>query len=253
MKTERNDFVSVEFTGKSDGNVFDSNVKEDLKELDPKAEAKEMVVVIGQKMVVPGLDKGLEGKEIGKDYRIEVSAKEGFGERDRNLVKTIPLSVFTQHKIDPKPGAVLMMDQMLVKVITVSGARVVTDFNNPLAGKDLEYKFKIVKKVEDEKEKIGILFESILRMKPRFEIKDKEIVVEGPKGMKVVVEALSKRFEEILGMKLGFKEISEETSNSRLKYGASSKEMKEDNVGGRSEGRKEEQDKKESKKEEIVQ
>ena len=89
--TKKNDFVELLYTGYSQGNVFDSNIEEDLKKIDPKGKVKKTIVVIGQGMVVPGLDKALEGKEIGKEYEIKLSAKEGFGERDRNLLKTIPL------------------------------------------------------------------------------------------------------------------------------------------------------------------
>jgi len=47
----------------------------------------------------------------------------------------------------------LAMDNSLARVIAVSGARVTTDFNHPLAGRNIYYKFKIVRKITDEKEK----------------------------------------------------------------------------------------------------
>jgi FKBP-type peptidyl-prolyl cis-trans isomerase 2 len=203
--TKKNDFVSIEFTGKSEGKVFDSNRKEDLKDINPKVESSELVVVIGQGMVVPGLDKALEEKEIGKSYDVSIYAKEGFGERKREMVKTIPLKVFTQQKINPYPGAVLMMDQMMVRIISVSGGRVLADFNNPLSGKDLEYNFKIVKKIEDDKERCKSLFKHLFRMIPEFEVGEKEVTVKGRKEMEMFVNALSGRFKEILGKDLKFK------------------------------------------------
>ena len=136
---KKKDFVELRFTGYSNGDIFDSNIEEDLKKIDPKGEAKPTIVVVGERMIVPGFDSALEEKEIGKDYEIKVSAKDGFGERRRELVKTIPLKIFREKQINPYPGMVLAMDNSLARVITISGARVLTDFNNPLAGKDLTY------------------------------------------------------------------------------------------------------------------
>jgi FKBP-type peptidyl-prolyl cis-trans isomerase 2 len=140
----KNDFVEIKYTGYSNGNIFDSNVEENIKKINPKESAKETIVIVGQGMLVPGLDNALEGKEIGKDYEVEVKSKDGFGDRKANLLKTIPLKVFLEKKMMPQPGMVFAMDDKLAKIVTVSGARVITDFNNPLAGKDLKYEFKDV-------------------------------------------------------------------------------------------------------------
>jgi FKBP-type peptidyl-prolyl cis-trans isomerase 2 len=206
---KKKDFVELKFTGYSNGSAFDSNVEEELKKIDSKAEPKETIVIVGEGMLVPGFDAALEGKEVGKDYEISVPAKDGFGERKRELVKTIPLKIFTEQKINPYPGMVLAMDNSLARIITVSGARVMTDFNNPLAGKDLVYKFKIVRIVTDDKDKARTLFGFVLKFVPDFEVKDKEIVVKGPKIMERFVTSFSPRFKEIIGKELKF-ELAEE-------------------------------------------
>ena len=122
-------------------------------------------------------------------------------------MKTIPLKVFTEQKIDPKPGATLFMDNMLVRVITISGARVVTDFNNPLAGKDIDYEFTILRKVDDEKEKCEAFFKFFLRLeKPNLEIQDKKVILTGPKPLEYLVTNFKDKFKEIFGKDLEFKE-----------------------------------------------
>jgi len=203
-KTKKNDFVELKYTGFANGQIFDSNIEEDLKKINEKAKVKETVIIVGQGMVVPGLDKTLEGKEIGKEYDVILSVKEGFGERIRELVKTIPLRVFTEKNVDPRPGMVLALDNALAKIIAVSGARVVTDFNNPLAGKELRYKFKIVKKIENEEEKCKITFELLFRFVPKFEIKDNEVIAHGPKQLEIFINALKDKFKEIIGKDLKF-------------------------------------------------
>lgn len=200
---KKKDFVEIKFTGYSNGNIFDSNVEEDLKKIDPQGKVKETIVVVGEGMLVPGFDNALEGKEIGKEYNVNVSAKEGFGDRRRDLVKTIPLKIFTEKQINPYPGMVLAMDNNLARVITISGARVMTDFNNPLAGKDLTYKFIIIRKVEDDKEKAKVLLEFMFRFVPEHEVKDK-IIVKGPEFMKKFTEAFNPKFKELMGKELEF-------------------------------------------------
>ena len=207
---KKKDFIELKFTGYSGGSVFDSNIDEDLKKIEPGAKPRETIIVVGERMVVQGLDNALEGKEIGKDYEINVPAKEGFGERRKELVKTIPLKIFTEKKINPYPGLVLEMDENLARVITVSGARVVTDFNNPLAGKDLVYKFKIVRKVTDDSEKAKTFFIQTLKFVPDFEVRGNDVVLKGIKVFEKIVEALGEKFKELVGKDLKFEEKKEE-------------------------------------------
>jgi len=206
MTTKKNDFVELKYTGIAQGNVFDSNIEEDLKKMNTREKPRKTIVMIGQGMLVKGFDDALEGKEIGKEYEIKVGFKEGFGERKRELVKTIPLKIFNEKKIQPYPGLVLAMDDMIAKVITVSGARVITDFNNPLAGKELNYKFTIVRKVDDEKEKAETLFEFLMRfVPPEMEVKEK-VVVTGVKELGFFMNAIKDRFEKLMGKELVFEE-----------------------------------------------
>jgi len=212
-KVKKGDFIEIKFTGYSNGKVFDSNIEEDLKEIAPEAKASETVISVGHGMVVPGLDKALEGKEIGKSYEIDVPYQEGFGPRKKDLVKIIPLKAFTEKNVNPRPGVMLALDNYLVKILAVSGARVTVDFNSPLAGKDLEYKFTIVKRVTDVEKKARTLFEVLFRFVPEFEVKDK-IIIMGPKSFENIAKIYSKKFKEIVGKELGF-ELKEEGKENK--------------------------------------
>ena len=222
MTTKKHDFIELKFTGYHDEKVFDSNIEEDLKELNPDSNAEKTIIAIGEEMVVPALDKALEGKEIGKEYKVHVPYKEGFGERKRELVKTIPLSAFRGHKIDPKPGMSFLMDNMLVRVITVSGARVITDFNNPLAGKDIDYKFTIARILSDseseEKEKCEAFFKHFFRFVPEFKIEKDEVIVLGEKPIEEIVKIHKDKFKNLLKKDLAFKEKEpEKTTEEKVK------------------------------------
>ena len=200
---KKNEFVALRYTGSANGVLFDSNEEENIKKLHQDATAREIIVVVGKGMVVLGLDKALEGKEIGVRYEVSFDAREGFGERKRELVKTIPLKVFTEKQINPYPGLTLVIDNMTARVITVSGARVITDFNNPLSIKSLHYSFMITRKVTDEQEKVRALFEVSFKFAPEFEIKDK-ITIKGPQILEMYVKAFSDMFKELVGKELAF-------------------------------------------------
>jgi len=204
-KTKENDFVEIEYTGYSDGKVFDSNIPEDLKKINPEAKVQKTEIIIGQNMVVPGLDKALPDKEVGKEYDVKVPSKDGFGPRNRDLIKTIPLSSFKKHNMNPQPGMVVFLDNNLAKILSVSGARVIADLNNPMAGKDLEYKFKIKRIITDTKEKTEAFFNGFFRHVPEFEVKDK-VTVKGTKEMKALIDMFKPRFKELVGKDLDFKE-----------------------------------------------
>ncbi len=202
----KNDFVEIKYTGKANGVVFDTNIKEDLKKLDSEAKPRKIIIIAGQEMIIKGLDNAIENKEIGKEYEITLKPKDAFGERDRNLIRTIPLNEFTQQNFNPKPGMVLTLDNMLVKIIAVSGARVVTDFNNPLAGKEIHYKFIIIRKVVEEKEKAEALLEYFFKFIPEFKIEKDKIILKGSRELEKLIKTYAEKFKEFLGKDLVLEE-----------------------------------------------
>ena len=208
QKVKEKDFVEIKYSGYANGSLFDSNIEEDLKKLNPEAKAEKTVICIGQKMLVPGLDKQLEGKNIGEEYEIDVPYKEAFGERKRELIKVIPLKAFSEQKIHPQPGMMFTLDNALVKIIAVSGARVTTDFNNPLAGKDLKYKITMTRIITDVKEKSETMLKFFLRFAPEFEVNEK-VTVKGPKILEQMVGLYKDKFKELVGKELAFEEKTE--------------------------------------------
>lgn len=209
VKTKKGDFVEISYVGYANKTVFDTNIKEKAKEIDLEIDAKPLVLCIGQEMVVKGFDKQLEDKELGKKYKIEVDPKEGFGKRNPSLIKTIPLSAFRSQDMNPLPGRVLNMDGMIAKILSVSGGRVITDFNNPLSGKDIEYEFTIKKIVDSDDEKVNSLQDFFFKKRFKFTIKEKKVVFENKAGP--FVKIVGKKISDILG-----KEIEVEEKSSKL-------------------------------------
>ncbi len=213
MNIQKGDFVELEFTGRSNGVVFDTNNPSELKKMGKGAKEKKMILIVGQGMVVKGLDNALDGKEIEKEYSVKISYNDGFGARSGSLVKTIPLHVFAAHKINPRAGMSFVIDNMLVKVINVSGSRVVADFNHPLAGKELDYEFKILRKIDDVNEKTRAFFESLLGLAPEFETINEKVIIKGKKELELIINSIKGKFKELVGLELGFALKQEDKEN----------------------------------------
>ncbi len=198
----KNDFVEIKYTGYANENVFDSNIEEDLKKIHPDAKPYRTIIIVGQRMFIDAFDRTIEGKEIGKEYEIKIGVEEGFGERKSNLVKTVPLSVFRERNTDPRPGMVLSLDNVIAKIVSVSGARVLVDFNNPLAGKEITYKFIIVRKITEEKERVDAFFDGLFKFIPKYEIEENKVKIKGDKELEIFVNSFKDRFKELIGKEL---------------------------------------------------
>ncbi len=153
------DFVMIDFVGriKLTNEIFDLTVEEEAKKegiwsKDQKYEPA--FVIIGARMIVPGVDKQLMSMNVGDEKTFDVPVNEAFGPRDVRLIKILNINQFYKNKINPVPNTFVQIEGQTAKVQSVSGGRVRTDFNSPLAGKDLIYKVKVVSQITDPKEKI---------------------------------------------------------------------------------------------------
>jgi FKBP-type peptidyl-prolyl cis-trans isomerase 2 len=199
MAIKKNDFVEIEFTGKSNNLVFDTTNKEEAKSIGLDVEVKPLIVSVGNQMLVKGFDEILEGKEINKKYSIHLTPDKAFGKRQPGLVKILPIKVFHQQNMNPVPGMTVQLDNYIAKVLSVSGGRVSVDFNNPLAGKDVDYDFTIKRIVEDNTEKVNALQDFFFKMRFDFEIKDKKVIFKKPE-IRPFVDVFKPRFKEITGL-----------------------------------------------------
>jgi FKBP-type peptidyl-prolyl cis-trans isomerase SlyD len=212
MPFKKNDFIEIEFTGKlREGGVFDSNIKEDLERLhhghDHPTDTKPFVFALGQGMFLRGIEDFLIGKEIG-EYEISLDPEKAFGPRDTKLVQVIPSKVFMQQNINPVQGAVFNFDNRIGKVITSSGGRVIVDFNNPLAGKHIVYKVKVLRKVEDIQEKIKAFNDFLFRREVKFSVDDNKILVEIEPEFAKLIDLFKDKYNEIFGLELEVKPLA---------------------------------------------
>jgi FKBP-type peptidyl-prolyl cis-trans isomerase SlyD len=92
------------------------------------------------------LEAALEGQEAGFQARIELAAKDAFGERDETLLTSIPKSQFPP---GVKVGGQLRGQDdsgrsQVFTVVKVKGDHVLLDGNHPMAGKTLVFQLQVL-------------------------------------------------------------------------------------------------------------
>ena len=209
-KTKKGDFIELDFSAYTkDGMLFDTTHIEDAKKAGIETKDRKFepfVLCIGEAMLLKSLDKELENKDIGKNYEIALKPEHAFGKRDPKLIKTVPLSAFTEM---PHAGMLVNVNGIVAKVVSVTSGRALVDLNNPLAGKEIIYKFKIKEIVLDNSKKIKAIAKIFGLEVENVEEKDGKTTVSFKKIAKVSkndVELLKKKVLELTKIEILTKE-----------------------------------------------
>jgi len=162
MALQKGNFILINYTAKvkETNEVFDTTNEEVAKKehLHKEGEIYEPnLVVIGEGWVLKALDDSLTTMEINKPATVEIPPDKGFGQRDPEKVRRVPLKQLLAKEINPVIGARIEYQGKMASVRSIGAGRVLLDFNPPLAGKTLIYDVTVNKKLESNEEKIGAL------------------------------------------------------------------------------------------------
>mgnify|MGYP000059633759 CR=1 FL=1 len=152
---ESGKLVNISYKGYIDDKLFDTTDEEMAKEnniYNPSIVYGPVVVSVGGKMLVPGLDTALLEMEEGEEKELELQPEQAFGIRDKSKVKIISMKEFKKHNVQPIKGMPITIDNQVGRVASVSGGRVLVDFNHELAGKVVKYNLKVEKVIEEPEE-----------------------------------------------------------------------------------------------------
>lgn len=125
-------------------------------------------VLSGLRSVFPKVDDALSKMQIGEQKTLKLTPEDAYGKRNKDLLKIVPFAVFKQNNIRPIVGLTIETNGAYGTIRSVSGGRVMVDFNSPYADHDIEFYFKLVKKPEG-KEKIEPIIKALM---PSVQIKE---------------------------------------------------------------------------------
>ncbi|MCL6307458.1 peptidylprolyl isomerase [Pseudomonas syringae] len=130
--------VSIDYTLTNDaGEVIDSSTG-----------GAPLVYLHGAGNIIPGLEKALEGKEVGDQLKVVVEPEDAYGEYSAELVSTLGRNMFEgvdelevgmQFHASGPDGSM-----QIVTIRDVEGDDVTVDGNHPLAGQRLNFDVKVV-------------------------------------------------------------------------------------------------------------
>jgi FKBP-type peptidyl-prolyl cis-trans isomerase SlyD len=131
--------VSIHYTLRDeDGLVLDSSVGSDP-----------LDYLHGARNIVPGLETGLLGKEVGARVELRLPPEEGYGPHDPKGIQRVPREAFPD-EIELVPDMQFSAEDesgesVTVRIVGVEGDVVTIDQNHPLAGKVLCFDVTIEK------------------------------------------------------------------------------------------------------------
>ncbi|MBO5100026.1 MAG: peptidylprolyl isomerase [Treponema sp.] len=148
MKIESKKMVKINYTLKdAEGNVIDSS------------EGKEALEYLhGVGMLIPGMERELEGRQVGEKFNAVIEPKNGYGEYNEAYVCDVPrdrfdttmeIEVGQQFQADTPTGP------MLVKVVKVTEDAITIDSNHELAGKTLYFDVEVLEIRDASEEEIA--------------------------------------------------------------------------------------------------
>jgi peptidylprolyl isomerase len=162
MTLEKGSLILLDYTAKiKDTNeIFETTRADDVKnnpDYDPNKKYEPRLLGVGEGWVLKGLDEALLESSIDTPLNIEIPPEKAFGERDPSKVRMIPLRKLGEKANEVSIGDVIELDDRIGIIRFIGSGRVQVDFNHKYAGRTLVYSANIVKKLEDDQEKISNL------------------------------------------------------------------------------------------------
>jgi FKBP-type peptidyl-prolyl cis-trans isomerase 2 len=118
-----------------------------------------MAYIVGSGKLFPALEAAIAAAEVGKEAEVVIPSEEAAGARNPRLIEVYPAKEFYKQEINPYPGLQVTLGNRTGVVMSAGAGRVRVDFNNPLAGHDLLYKFTVTEVIEEQNDKAKAIVE----------------------------------------------------------------------------------------------
>jgi peptidylprolyl isomerase len=205
MTLEKGSLILIDYTAKvKDTNLtFETTREEEAKKselYDPARRYEPRLISVGEGWVLKGLDEALTNASMGDKLNIEITPDKGFGDRDPNKVRMIPLRKLGEKADEVRIGDTIELGERTGIVKLIGSGRVQVDFNHRLAGRTLIYDVEVTKKLKDDNEKVLSLIKRRLPIddqKIKFSIEAASVQIDLPEetfivdGLQIIKRAIS--------------------------------------------------------------
>ena len=156
MAIEVGDIITISYVERCNGTVFATNIEEVAKDNDLYEEERTyapIIICVGRDHLAKGLQDEFIGKDVGAKGTVFVPAEKAYGERSKDKVHSIDKKEFEKGTSvgdsvrHPEYGNGLIVNKV--------GPRFIVDFNDGLAGRDIEYDYEIHESVTDPAEQLS--------------------------------------------------------------------------------------------------
>ena len=150
----------------SEEKLIETNIESAAKEHEMHEDGRNyspLVAVIGGGTLIEGFEDHLLEAEAETDYEIDIACEKAYGEKNSELIEVLSQDKVLQQIRDPNSlqvnGPITLGGKTGPLTLWAAG-RARIDFNHPMAGQDLRYKYKITKVIDDQGEKVAALLKA---------------------------------------------------------------------------------------------
>lgn len=214
MTLEKGSLILIDYTAniKDTNKIFETTIEEEAKNsdlYDPTRKYGPKLVSVGEGWVLKGLDEALAKANSGDKFDVEIPPDKGFGERIPNRVRMIAQRKLGDKADEVKIGDEVEIDERPGIVRFVGSGRVQIDFNHRLAGRTLIYRVNVIKKLENDNEKVLFLIKRRLALdddKIKFNLEGTNLTIEVPEeafsteGLQIIKRAMASDIFKYVGI-----------------------------------------------------
>jgi FKBP-type peptidyl-prolyl cis-trans isomerase SlyD len=150
MQVAKNTVVSIDYTLTNDAGQV----------LDTSKGGSPLVYLHGVGGLIPGMERGIDGRNTGDTFKITVAPGDAYGEKRQELIQPVPRDKFpgaTDIKVGQQFQAQTPQGPKVVTIVAVDDQSVTVDANHPLAGQTLNFDVTVVdvRPASDEEQQHG--------------------------------------------------------------------------------------------------
>lgn len=160
-----------------------------------------VLVIPGETDLFPKVMEVIKDLPEGERFEVKLKPEDAYGQYDRGKIRVFSIKRLERENIQPQVGSTVYIDGQRGTIQSITGGRVAIDFNHPLAGRELIISGKVVKRIENDLEKVKAIVADSFDV-PMDDIKIEQVgegvvLVELPPKAYVLRDAYSRKIRSL--------------------------------------------------------